>query len=166
MANAKLITAERLHEVLHYDPETGVWTWNQPSQKGKKKAGKRAGCINADGYWQIKVDRSIYPAHKLAFLYMLGKFPSPQSDHRDLNKANCAWQNLREATISQNAANRRPKHGGLKGTSFDPKRKKYFACICKDRKAINLGRYVSEADAHEAYRIAATEFHGEFARFE
>lgn len=101
--NPKL-TAQRLREVLDYDPWTGVFRWKiNPART--KLAGKVAGCITSDGYLTIQVDGEVHTGGRLAFLYLQGEWPLHQIDHRDLNKANNVWNNLRPATRSQNCRN-------------------------------------------------------------
>ena len=50
-AKAEMVTAERLREVVHYEPETGEFRW-----KSGNNAGKIAGSINAGGYRDIDID--------------------------------------------------------------------------------------------------------------
>ena len=98
-----MITQARLKELLTYDPETGYFTRNV-NVKGAN-AGERAGTITAKGYIAIGIDRKHYLAHRLAFLYMTGEWPKELVDHKDTIKINNKWENLREATNSQNKRN-------------------------------------------------------------
>jgi hypothetical protein len=65
------ITQKYLKEVLHYDPETNRFTWVSPPGR-RLKPGATAGCAGTGGPWQIKIDGVVYPAHKLARLYLHG----------------------------------------------------------------------------------------------
>ena len=67
-----MITQERLKEVLHYNPETGIFVWEHSTPY--VSAGTTAGWID-NGYIRIYVDGKEYKAHRLAFLYMEGYFP-------------------------------------------------------------------------------------------
>src|SRR4051812_10516942 len=112
-----MLTQERLKELLSYDPLTGVFLWLE--DRGGKRAGDVAGCEKRV-YTLISVDDQIYRAHHLAWLYMTGEWPDPFVDHRDLNKHNNIWTNLREATKSQNQANIgliKSNKSGFKGVS-------------------------------------------------
>ena len=116
--NSHGLTQARLKEVLHYDPLTGLFTWRVT--KGNITAGTVAGCpANSEGYWRITIDSVKYYAHRLAFLYMLGRWPFEQADHYpDPTTSNNRWANLRDATHGQNTAN---THGesktGFKGVT-------------------------------------------------
>lgn len=87
-------------------------------------------------------------------------------DHKDFNGLNNQKSNLRIATRSQNAANRKPKPNCTSkflGVSFHKARYKWRASIQKDKKITSLGYFVSEIDAAKAYNEAAILIHGEFA---
>ena len=87
-----MITAERLRELLRYDPETSVFTWLpryfSARTRRRRKAGQMnprdgapAGWIRRDGYLEISVLGREYKAHRLAFLYMNGEWPKGDIDH-------------------------------------------------------------------------------------
>jgi hypothetical protein len=50
-----IITAERVRQLLHYDPITGVLT-RLISANGNARAGDAAGSVNGDGYIVTKID--------------------------------------------------------------------------------------------------------------
>lgn len=100
-----------------------------------KAAGEIAGSINRDGYVLIRVYRKLYLAHRLAWLYMTGKEPKNLVDHIDRNPGNNKWDNLREATYSQNEMNRGPAYcnrTGIKGV-MPTKHGTYRAFVVKDK---------------------------------
>ena len=156
-----MITPERLRELIHYDPETGTFRWAM-MRKGCR-VGDIVGSIDSHGYRVIRLNWKIYNAHRLAWLYMTGVWPRNQIDHKDLNKSNNKWNNLREATYSQNQANRRP-YSGLKGVSFFKRDRKWKAQIKVRGNAMHIGYYDCPAAAHFAYLIEADKHFGEFAR--
>jgi hypothetical protein len=83
------ITAERLRELLHYNPETGIFTW-RVKRRGPVKAGDVAGRIHADyGYVIIGLDGREYRANRLAFLCMEGKFPEQSSQQQMGQSSEC-----------------------------------------------------------------------------
>lgn len=162
------LTQERLKELLHYDPETGVFTWLE--DRGGRKAGDIAGCKKRT-YNVISVDDRIYRAHLLAWFYMTGEWPKPFLDHKDTDKHNNAFSNLRIATKSQNMANVgliKTNNSGLKGVSRyragDAYGKPWQAGISKDGKQIHIGHFATKEQAHAAYVAKSQELFGEFAR--
>ena len=96
------LTHARLLEKLHYNPETGAFTRTPPNHK------RRIGRFDKNGYITIAVDRVKHQAHRLAWLYMTGSHPSDDLliDHINRIKDDNRWENLREATPSQNCRNR------------------------------------------------------------
>jgi hypothetical protein len=84
-----------------------------------------------------------------------------------MDRTNNKWSNLREATASQNMANRvLPSETGLKGAYRVQKGEtvRYKSIITKDGKRLHLGCFGTAEEAHAAYCAAATQLHGEFAR--
>jgi len=131
------------------------------------RAGKVAGSRNAAGYWQITIDGINYYGHRLAVLYMTGEWPEVETDHRDLNKTNNRWRNLRKATTTQNQANS-PLYAnntsGIKGVTYCKRTQKWLAQIGLGGKCIFLGRFIEKSDAAAAVSDARQRYHGEFAR--
>ena len=76
--NKELLTQERLKELLSYDCETGLFT--RRYSMNRHKEGSIAGAPHNKGYVQIMVDFNNYLAHRLAWLYVYGKFPDGQID--------------------------------------------------------------------------------------
>ncbi len=157
------LTQERLKELLSYDPLTGVFLWKV--NRYRVKAGDRAGCVSSsNGYRIIRIDQKNYSEHCLAWFFMTGAWPKDEIDHRDLDKARNVWDNLREATGSQNKANRRAKGKYPKGVSFHRASGLFSSRAQKDGKQISLGYFKTPELAHAAYCTAAPKIHGEFAR--
>jgi hypothetical protein len=159
------ISPRIINGTLRYDPETGLFYW-LGGQK-KTRAGQIAGTIDKDGYIIICADRRLYRAHRLAWLWVSGEWPQGQVDHRDLDKANNRFLNLREATKSQNMRNlkcRSSSATGIKGVQFDPRRNLYYAKITTEGRKTWLGYHQTIDLAAAAYLAAAQEHHKEFAR--
>ena len=165
-----MITAAELRELLHYDPETGVFTRIKiVAPQSRIKIGDVAGSL-WDGYWRIKLGgrggRS-YAAHRLAWLYMTGSWPEDEIDHANLNSADNRWENLREACRSTNIANTRRRSdnaSGFKGVYWSKELGKWRAEITVHKKRVFLGSFSSPEDAHASYARAARDHYGEFAR--
>lgn len=97
---------------------------------------------------------------------ILGTVGKAHIDHRDRDGLNNQRYNLRECTLSQNAANRRKRSGSVsqfKGVGWNIVVKKWIARIRKDGIAYHLGYFVNEEDAARAYNVAAARLFGEFA---
>ena len=89
-----MITQEELKELLDYNPETGLFTWNVYNNIKNKTT---AGTFN-DGYIQIKIKQKIYQAHRLAWLYVYGEWPKGQIDHINGIRDDNRIENLRDVT--------------------------------------------------------------------
>ena len=103
----------------------------------------------------------------VVWLFMTGVWPSQTLDHKDRNGFNYAWGNLREATHSQNCANkiaRKDNTSGFKGVTWDKQHQRWRAHIGVNYKKLNLGRYDSLEDAAKAYAAAAEKHFGDFSR--
>jgi hypothetical protein len=168
MTKTKTLTAERLKELLNYNPLTGVFLW-KVWRGPRAQAGQIAGSAwpNKSGkfYRRIMVDGRMYLAHRLAVLWMTGEMPLREVDHRDGDGLNNAWRNLRKATRAQNSANT-PRHtdnrAGFKGVYQRGQR--FVAMIRRDKRGRYLGTYDTPEEAHAAYAAAAQKHFGEFAR--
>jgi hypothetical protein len=158
------VTRARLRALLHYDRQTGEFRWiNRMSPRAG--AGHLAGTLIPGGYRVIAIHGRNYRAHRLAWLYVTGKWRSQIIDHRDGDPSNNRWKNLRRATRSQNCANRRvPRNNscGLKGVSHDGW--SWRATIHKQGRRHYLGSFSTPEAAHAAYAKAARKLFGEFAR--
>lgn len=161
----KSLTLSRVREVLDYDPLTGIFTWRVRTSN-RVQVGDQAGVVSDNGYIFLLVDNDKVLAHRLAWFYVYGVWPKNQIDHIDRNRASNALANLREATMSENAANgvlRSNNKSGYRGVSWDKRRSKWVARIVKEYKQHVLGYFVSKEDAYAAYLSAAREKQGAFA---
>ena len=160
------LTQARLKELLYYDPETGVFTWLV--NRGKARIGFAAGRLDKQtGYILIGIDCHRYYVHRLAWFSVHGEFPIGMLDHRDTRASNNAIKNLRVADGTQNGANKTlmaTNKSGFKGVSWYAIGKKWQASIKRGGRSVGLGLFADVNEAHEAYRKAAVECFGEFAR--
>lgn len=99
-----MITHDRLKELLHYNPDTGVFT-NRVRRGGNALAGGIAGCITNKGYVHIRIDGKDYQAHRLAWLYVYGEFPKIEIDHINHIRSDNRISKLRLATHQENGKN-------------------------------------------------------------
>lgn len=160
-----MISRANLKRMLRYNPRTGVFTWLIDAA-ASVTSGSVAGGIDEKGYWRICINGRKYRAHRLAFLYMTGRWPKRHVDHRDMKRSNNRWRNLREATRSQNHCNSGPRRNNKCGFKGVYKRKDgtFLAQIQHNKKKFYIGLYKSAMAAHAAYLRMARKLHGNFAR--
>lgn len=155
------LTAERLRELLHYDPRTGAFTWKV--SRGKGKAGSVAGRLDKrHGYWKVGVDGTEYRASRLAWFYVHGTWPEGEIDHRDRNELNDTIANLRDVTHlvnAQNVGGKNTRKGKWPGVCFHKGR--YLATMKSNWKSVYVGRFRCETAAHLAYLRKKLELHPE-----
>ena len=146
------LTAERLREVLEYNPATGVFVWKARTARAVT-VGALAGGVTNHGYAHITIDNERYVAHRLAWLYMTGAWPEEEVDHKNGLRADNRWCNLRAATTKQNRENREkaPSNtSGMRGVSWVRSRQNWLAQIKSYGVNRNLGRFPTLVDAAAA----------------
>lgn len=120
VVNKMACSIQRLKEVLHYDAASGVFTW-RITVSSRAVKDDEAGWL-CGPYVRIQVDGEQYQAHVLAWFYVTGEWPKEFIDHKNLIKTDNRFDNLREATNSQNQANTVPKKKnkhGVKGVAYN-----------------------------------------------
>ena len=159
-----LVSAERLRQMLSYDPGSGNFTWLNPPKNHAGLKGVIAG-NSATGYVAIKIDGRKYKAHRLAWLYVHGEWPKHEIDHRNCCKLDNRIDNLRPATNPQNQANKNRVLGKAvpKGVRLLPSGN-FQARISVGRKLLSIGTFADEKQAQEKYFEHSQKHYGEFAR--
>ena len=148
------LSHELLLQVVDYNPETGIFTWiKYPG--GKAKVGSRAGSLRVDGYRRIGFLGKAVTEHRLAWLYMTGEWPKGIIDHKDRDRANNAWGNIRLVSASDSNHNRGSRNStGFSGVSPSAGTNGRFRSqICTNGKIKNLGSFPTAEEAHKAYQI-------------
>jgi hypothetical protein len=160
-----MLTQEYLKSIVDYDQETGVFTWRV------KRSNIPAGTVIGRGckawYGQAGIDGKLYLLHRLAWLYIHGRWPADDIDHINGDRHDNRIANLREATRAQNLLNKGPRASntsGYKGVTWSKRRQKWMAQIGHGGRNFGLGYYQTAEEAHAAYVAAAAKLHGEFAR--
>ena len=151
-----MITQDRLKELLHYDPETGAFTWKD-DRKGRVKKGAEAGRIAANGYVRITIDIEEYYAHRLAWICQFGHFPDCQIDHINHVRHDNRIENLRSCTHQENHRNMpitKRNTSGIVGVGWNKKLSKWQSLIMADGKNIHLGYYQNIGSAKAARKLA------------
>jgi hypothetical protein len=160
------ITSDFLKSVLTYLPSTGEFIWK--NTKGRKHV---AGCVAGNksvwGYTEIRLNRKLYKAHRLAWLYSYGEWPLDAIDHIDGDRSNNRLLNLRSASYAdnnQNMAVRRTSKSGSVGVSYDSKRHAWVAQLNVGGKRVLHKRCATREEAERAYTDAKAQHH-EFQPF-
>ena len=154
------LTAERLRELLAYDASTGIFTWRK--SKGAARAGNTAGTPHSRGYWTITIDGNGHLAHRLAWLYVHGKWPERALDHINRLRRDCRIANLREVSGSQNAQNKSQQSNntsGYRGVTWHKQLRRWVAQITIHRKHRHIGLFDTAEAASAAYQAAAKTMH-------
>jgi hypothetical protein len=152
---------------MSYDPQTGILRW-LVALGGKGRVGERVGTIGKHGHRVTSIDGVAYRTARLCWMHVTGEMPSGLIDHKNTDRCDDRWENLRPATGSENARNCRPKSkksGHLKGAFCNKASGRWFSSIKADCGTVHLGTFDTKEDAHAAYAAAAKKFHGEFARY-
>ncbi len=163
--NKEEITATLVRELFNYDPKTGVFT-NRITRCNRFKKDDVCGAIKANGYRSIKIFHERHMAHRLAWLYMTGSWPTVAIDHINGIQDDNRFSNLREATVSKNACNSRKSKSntsGFKGVTWCAITSMWRARITFEGKHRQLGRFHKLEDAVETVRTARDQLHGDFA---
>ena len=159
---SRLLTADALKSLLHYSKESGAFRWRS-SRSGIRSDGT-AGSRHNRGYLAIRIVGRSYLCHRLAWLYVHGRWPSHQLDHINGVRDDNRIANLRECTNAQNCQNARPHAdgSGKLGTTWEKRRRKWQAGIGLNGKRIFLGYFATQQEAHAAYLSAKQRLHVAF----
>jgi len=165
-----LIAQERLKEVAHYNPETGIFTrLKRTGNNNGCNVGKEMGHSDCNGYKFVSIDFNCYALHRLAWFYMTGEWPKNEIDHINGNKIDNRFCNLRDIPKAMNAQNyqgpQKNNSSGFLGVHYisRPKVKKPYnpwrAAITANGKRIHIGYFATPELAHEAYLEAKRKYH-------
>jgi len=155
-----MLTQEKLKEILEYYPESGEFIWlKRPANN--VQAGDVAGTLNTAGYIQVTIGNIIYTSHRLAWLYMTGKWPI-EIDHINHIRNDNRWINIRETTHAENMRNITlisTNSSGVNGVGWYKQTKRWRSSIKVNGKLIGLGYFEDKFEAICA-RLSANNKHG------
>lgn len=174
MSDFEELTQERLKELLHYDPLSGIFTWlerdikyfnhcknpeHQCNAWNAKNANQEAGNIytpknKKTSYVVICITlnekKKFYRAHRLAILYTEGHWPAEQVDHIDGDGTNNRKDNLREVNDQENSKNRPMQSNNTSGTvgvCWSKAAKKWHVQMSENGKKIHGGFFINKEEA-------------------
>lgn len=138
--------------LFRYDSATGAIT----------KGGRRRDYADQP-YRRVCENQNRICAHRLAWKLQTGEWPTVQVDHKNLNKHDNSWSNLRLATNSQNQCNK-PGSGdaGERGVHFCKTHARWKIAVSKAGERYQ-SYCSSKISAILAARLIRRLLHGEFA---
>lgn len=144
--------AEKVRSKFIYDAEAGALI-----HRGGQRAGRPAGSIGHNGYWQITFRRGAnrrnkVGAHRLIWLYIHGVWPDV-IDHINHDVLDNRIENLRSVSRMENQRNRSlnlNNKSGATGVCWSDTEKKWVAQIKTDGVIHRLGSFVEKDAAIEA----------------
>lgn len=177
----KELTKDILKELLHYDPDSGIFKWRNrdikwfsnckdPQRQCKlwnaRFSKKIAGTLYTDDfgltYVRISVNNSgPHLAHRLAYLYVTGSLPIKEIDHIDGDGTNNKFNNLRSVSSIENLKNKTIQsnnRSGFNGVSWNKKLKKWHVYVNANKCRINGGYFINLNDAIEKRRQLNLEY--------
>lgn len=174
------LTPELLREVLNYNPETGILTWNRRDRKffkgyshyigwNKRFEGKEAFTSkNSEGYKTGTLLGNCVKAHRICWVLAYGEWPY-NVDHINGDTSDNRLLNLRDVSRSINLKNQRMKNSntsGRVGVYWHKKSQKWQAIVGSERKCFYLGLFDTKEDAIKAREKAEAklDFHENHGR--
>lgn len=149
------LSLTRLKYLLSYSPETGIFTWKVSHPRAKE--GSPAGATDLYGYVVVRLDGVLYKAHRLAWFYVKGEWPTKNLDHINQIKGDNRIANLRcvdQSTNMHNAKIKSTNKSGYAGVCWRQDRHKWCARIKIGYKSIFLGNFDRKDEAIQARQKA------------
>lgn len=155
-------TAERVRELFHYSPTTGVLT-RRASSVNIADIGKPVGyAAGNDGrYVGVRVDACPYGAHRIAWLHFYGEWPDGMVDHINGIGTDNRIFNLRLVDCLENMRNKRRASNntsGVVGVDWRASKGTWRAYIVVNRRQISLGHHPTKAEAVAARKAGEAHY--------
>lgn len=152
------ITFERFNELFYWG-EDKVTIWRKVYIHGGGEANTKAGGISSQGYWCIRIDGILRKRTDLVWRRETGQWPRIKEgfviDHKDHNRLNDDFLNLREITQIKNQQRIRAHNTStVVGVGFYKRTGKWEAHITVDRQLMHLGYFNTLKEAAKARKEA------------
>ena len=107
------VTYEEAKAAVRYDPIEGLFF--------SLKTGEEVGYVNCklSRYITVEINGARVRANRLAWLLMKGEWPRHVIDHKDHNRTNNKWLNLRDVTVRANNRAAIDRRRALAGVPFE-----------------------------------------------
>lgn len=155
---------EKLHSLFEYRDGHLYWK-TLPSNQSPVKIGQKAGSWATGNYWRIGYKGKNYMAHRLIYAMHNNGYCPECLDHIDGDKTNNKIENLRPATISENAHNvglHKKSTTGIKNVSWSPSKNRWRVLITAKGKRKSW--LIKDLELAELVAIEARDkYHGDFA---
>ena len=156
-------------EHFDYNPETCKLTRKKLiSVKDRNKLGSEVGNLDPSGYLRTKVLGHRVTVHAIIWCWMTGEWPTSIIDHKDRDRANNRWDNLREASQRENhyntvqASQSKTGYRGVRHRTDTPRSRPYQAVIRTPTGRKVLGDFATPEEASAVYEAYAKKLQGSF----
>ncbi len=158
------MTQSELKSLLHYDQDTGIFTWK--SNIGHVKQNSTAGSVSKRQYYVIGINKKLWLAHRLAWFYVYGYWPKIV-DHINGNTIDNRISNLREASSIQNGYNQKINKNnktGCKNVYWCKSKKRWIVKIKVNGHSKYIGCFKELELADLIAKEARNKYHHIFSR--
>lgn len=161
------LSQEQISNLFTIDFAAGKVFWKNVAKEHARLNGQEAGAprVSTKPYWVIKVQKRAYRRAQIILAAATGVWPAECVDHISGDSLDDRPENLRHATVSQNAMNHKsrakkaPEPMGVRLTASG----KYQARIALNKRQLVIGVFESAGAASAAYQAARKEMFREFA---
>jgi hypothetical protein len=153
---------ELLDELFTYNLDTGIVNWKS-SRSNRIKVGDIVGYKTPYGYLQVRLEGKLWMLHRLIWMIQTGKMPCGEIDHKDGQRDNNSWDNLRDVSKYTNMQNRKRADKdsltGVLGVCFDKQSGKFRAQLIMNKVKILNKLFNTAEEASNAYKEAKENYY-------